>query len=77
MLGIGYRDISDADRAAVIALHPRPDFKRQILEAFTGGFAARPDTTFGTLNADVLERFVPGFEHANFVDIIESSEWPG
>jgi hypothetical protein len=76
VLGIGYHDISDADRAAITALHPRPDFKRQILKAFTDGIAAKPETTFGNVKADVLERFVPGFKHANFVDIIESSDWP-
>jgi hypothetical protein len=76
VLGIGYHDISDADRAAITALHPRPDFKRRILLAFTEGMAPRPETTFGSVNADVLERFVPGFKRANFVDIIENSDWP-
>jgi hypothetical protein len=76
VLGIGYRDISDADRAAITALHPRPDFKRRILQAFTAGMAPRPDTTFGTVNADVLDRFVAGFQRASFVDIIENSAWP-
>jgi hypothetical protein len=76
VLGIGYHDISDADRAEITALHPRPDFKRSILQAFTEGMAPRPDTTFGTVNADVLERFVPGFRRADFVDIIEGSDWP-
>lgn len=76
VLGIGYRDISDADRAAITALHPRPDFKRRILQAFTEGIAPRPDTTFGTVNADVLDRFVPGFQRASFVEIIENSAWP-
>jgi hypothetical protein len=76
VLGIGYHDISDADRAAITALHPRPDFKRAILRAFTEGIAPRPETTFGNVKAEVLERFVPGFERANFVDIIESSDWP-
>ena len=76
VLGIGYHDISDADRAAITALHPRPDFKRQILRAFNDGMVPRPDTTFGTVNADVLERFVPGFKRANFVEIIESNDWP-
>jgi len=38
--------------------------------------APRPATTFGTVNADVLERFAPGFQRANFVDIIENSDWP-
>jgi len=76
VMGIGYYDVSEADRAEITALHPRPDFKRRILQAFTEGFGPRPESTFGTVNADVLERNVPGFERANFVDIIENSPWP-
>jgi hypothetical protein len=76
VLGIGYNDISDASRAAITDLHPRPDFKRRILEAFTEGIATKPETTFGNVKADVLERFVPGYHRANFVDIIEKSDWP-
>ena len=76
VLGIGYRDISDDDRAAITALHPRPGFKRSILRAFTEGIAPKPETTFGNVKADVLERFVPGYQRANFVDIIENSDWP-
>jgi hypothetical protein len=76
VLGIGYYDISDADRAEIVALHPRPDFKRNILRAFTQGIAPKPETTFGNVKADVLERFVPGYQRANFVDIVENSDWP-
>jgi hypothetical protein len=76
VLGLGYHDISDTDRAEITTLHPRPDFKRSILQAFTEGNAAKPETTFGNVNADVLERFVPGFQRANFVDIIAASDWP-
>jgi hypothetical protein len=76
VLGIGYHDVSDADRAQITAAHPRPDFKRSILHAFTEGIAPRPETTFGNVKADVLERFVPGYQRANFVDIIENSAWP-
>ena len=76
VLGIGYHDIGDADRAEITALHPRPDFQRSILQAFTEGIAPKPETTFGNVNADVLERFVPGYHRANFVDIIENSDWP-
>ena len=61
VLGIGYRDISDADRAAIVALHPRPDFKRRILAAFTEGIRPKPETTFGNVKADVLAAYVPGF----------------
>jgi hypothetical protein len=76
VLGIGYADLDPADVSAVTAAHPRPDFKRQILAAFTDGFKDRPDTTFGTVNADVLEHFVPGFRRTDFVEVIESNAWP-
>jgi HD superfamily phosphodiesterase len=76
VLGIGYHEVSVDDRAQITALHPRPDFKRNILRAFTEGIAPKPDTTFGNVKADVLERFVPGYRRANFVDLIEGSDWP-
>jgi hypothetical protein len=76
VLGIGYHDVSDADRAEITGLHPRPDFKRRILEAFTEGIAPKPETTFGNVKADVLERFVPGYRRGNFVDVIVNSSWP-
>jgi hypothetical protein len=76
VLGIGYHDVSDADRAEIVALHRRPNFKRNILQAFTEGIAPRPETTFGNVKADVLERYVPGFQRGNFVDVILNSDWP-
>jgi hypothetical protein len=36
----------------------------------------RPDSTFGTMNDDVLAHFTPGFTRADFVDIIRGSAWP-
>ncbi|WP_433498670.1 HD domain-containing protein [Sphaerimonospora sp. CA-214678] len=76
VLGIGYGDLDAGQIAAVTAAHPRPDFKRQILLAFKEGFEERPDTTFGTVNADVLEHFVPEFRRIDFVDVIQNSDWP-
>ncbi|GHF09672.1 metal-dependent phosphohydrolase [Streptomyces spiralis] len=76
VLGIGYADIGDADRAEITRLHPRPSFKQNILKAFTEGIAPKPETTFGNVKADVLERFSPGYRRENFVDIIENSAWP-
>ncbi|GGI97667.1 HD domain-containing protein [Streptomyces brasiliensis] len=76
VLGMHLANISQAEIDEVTAAHPRPDFKRQILQAFTDGFKHRPDTTFGTVNADVLEHFVPGFHRIDFVDVIQNSAWP-
>ena len=76
VLGMGLDDIPERALEAVVAAHPRPDFKRRILEAFTEGIAGRPQTTFGNVKADVLEHFVPGFRHLDFVEVIQSSAWP-
>jgi hypothetical protein len=76
VLGIGYHAITDEQRAAVVEANPRPDFKRQILAAFTDGIKDRPETTFGNVKADVLEHFVPGFRRGDFVDVIQGSDWP-
>ncbi|WP_030922436.1 HD domain-containing protein [Streptomyces sp. NBC_01527] len=75
VLGIGYHDLTEADRAAVVALHPRPDFKQRILEAFTEGIRSKPETTFGNVKADVLAHYVPGFERGDFVRTILDSPW--
>jgi HD superfamily phosphodiesterase len=76
VLGIGYDDLDTNLIDAVVSAHPRPDFKRQILQAFTEGMKDRPDTTFGTVNDDVLAHFVPGFIRTDFVDVIQSNAWP-
>lgn len=75
VLGIGYDAISDEQRNAVVAAHPRPDFKNQILAAFANGLKDRPDTTFGNVKADVLAHFVPGFQRGDFVEVIQGSAW--
>jgi hypothetical protein len=76
VLGIGRDDLPSEALDAVTAAHPRPDFKRHILAAFTDGMKHRPQTTFGTCNADVLERFDPAFVRDNFVDTILGNSWP-
>lgn len=75
VLGIWYHEISDAQRAEVVAAHPRPDFKRRILSAFTEGNLHRPDSTFGNVNADVLEHFAPDYQRGDFVEVIQNNPW--
>ena len=76
VLGIGRDDLAPEALAAVTAAHPRPDFKQRILAAFNAGMKHRPSSTFGTVNADVLQHFDPTFERADFVDIILNNTWP-
>ncbi|OBL10874.1 diguanylate cyclase [Mycobacterium sp. 1245499.0] len=76
VLGIGRDDLSAEALAAVTAAHPRPDFKRRILAAFNEGMKHRPHSTFGTVNADVLQHFDPTFRRDDFVEIILNNTWP-
>lgn len=76
VLGIGYHELDPADIKAVVEAHPRPNFKHEILAAFTHGFGHRPESTFGTVNADVLAHYDPGFTRTDFVDVILDSPWP-
>ena len=76
VLGIGRDDLSPDALAAVTAAHPRPDFKSRILQAFSDGNKHRPHSTFGNVNADVLEHFDPSFVRDDFVDVILNNSWP-
>lgn len=75
VLGIGYDAITDEQRSSVVEAHPRPNFKKEILAAFTEGLKDRPDTTFGNVKADVLQHFLPGFERGDFVKVIQENAW--
>jgi hypothetical protein len=76
VLGIGRGDLSPEAIDAVTAAHPRPDFKNRILRAFNDGMKHRPDSTFGTMNADVLQHFDDSFVRDDFVEIIRNNSWP-
>jgi len=75
VLGIWYHEVTDAERQAVTAAHPRPDFKNRILQAFADGNVHRPASTFGNVNADVLAHYLPGYRREDFVEIIRGSDW--
>jgi HD superfamily phosphohydrolase YqeK len=75
VLGIALDTLDDERVAEITAVHPRDDFNDGFLQALVDGLAHRPDTTYGTVNADVLERFVPGFRRASMVDRIAASPW--
>ena len=76
VIGIGRESLDPDALAAVTAAHPRPDFKNRIVAAFNDGMKHRPQTTFGTMNDDVLAHFDPTFERTDFVDLIQSNSWP-
>jgi hypothetical protein len=78
VLGIAFSEFTDVEREAVVRAHPRPRrFKEEIIQAFYDGFHHKPETTFGTVNADVLADKDPSFRPENFCRVIRASAWPG
>jgi len=76
VLGIGYLNVPDVQREAVTEAHPHGvHFKEQIIHAFHDGFCHKPETTFGTVNDDVLALHDPKFKRTNFCSIILNSAW--
>lgn len=76
VLGITHAEFSAEEREAVIAAHPRTDdFKNDIIQAFYDGIKHKPETTFGNVKADVLERKDPTFKRGNFCCTILNSDW--
>ncbi|MFF4706426.1 HD domain-containing protein [Streptomyces sp. NPDC001288] len=70
-------DRLDPDRVEeIVGAHPRGQFKEGFLQAFVDGLKNRPDTTYGTVNADVLEHFIPGFRRTTMVERVLDAPWP-
>jgi hypothetical protein len=75
VLGLHFDNLSEHQREAVLAAHPRTDFKQGIVEAFSAGMRDKPETAFGTMNTDILEATVPGYVRPNFCDYIRDSRF--
>jgi hypothetical protein len=76
VLGLDYANFPEDQREAVVQAHPRGNhFKEQIIHAFNDGFRHKPETTFGTVNDDVLALLDPKFKRTNFCSIILNSDW--
>ncbi|WP_217593676.1 HD domain-containing protein [Cohnella sp. GbtcB17] len=75
VVGKNFESISNEMRRSVVEAFPRDEFKREMLHAFWEGFKHKPQTTYGTMNADVCAMFMPGFKQPNFCDRVLHSRW--
>ncbi|MFB8754654.1 HD domain-containing protein [Streptomyces nigra] len=76
VLGLGVGELDRGQVDEITAIHPRGDFKNEFLQTYVEGLKHRPDTTNGTVNSDVLEHFVPGFQRITTVERMMSAPWP-
>ncbi|GAB5097185.1 HD domain-containing protein [Caballeronia sp. LP006] len=75
--GARYDQFSEPERDEIVQAYPRETgFKKKLIEAYARGMEHRPDTTFGTVNADVLDRWDPNYRRLNFCGLVLGSDWP-
>jgi hypothetical protein len=75
--GERYDEFTAHERDEVVQAYPRESgFKKKLLEAYARGMEHRPETTFGTVNADVLDRWDPNYRRLNFCGLVLGSGWP-
>jgi hypothetical protein len=70
VLGLHHDEIAPDKRDAVVAAHPRTGFKAGIVRAFYDGMREKPETTFGTMNTDVIAAFDPDYRRPDFCRMI-------
>jgi hypothetical protein len=76
VLGIAYEQFAPEQLEAVVTAYPRgTSFKKNIIDAFYEGMKHRPDSTFGTVNDDVLAFKDPRFQRTDFCQVILASAW--
>ncbi len=76
VLGRGFEQFPSELRDEIVARYPRKHFKESFLRAYFDGFAHKPATTYGTVNARFCERFIPGYKNPNACDLIAASPFP-
>ncbi|KAA1014321.1 HD domain-containing protein [Paraburkholderia panacisoli] len=75
--GARYDEFTAQQRDEIVQAYPRESsFKKKIIEAYARGLEHRPETTFGTVNADVLDRWNPNYRRLNFCGLVLGSDWP-
>ncbi|HLG82028.1 MAG TPA: HD domain-containing protein [Bradyrhizobium sp.] len=76
VIGVGFDQFPADVLQEIIAKYPRTNFKNGFIQEYFAGFAHKPATTYGTVNAAVCERFIPGFKSPNACDLIAASPLP-
>jgi hypothetical protein len=75
VVGSDFDALTADQRDAVLAAHPRTNFKTGMIDALAAGVRDKPDTAIGTMMTDVLEATVPGYVRPNVCDAILSSRF--
>jgi hypothetical protein len=67
---------TEAQCTSIVHAFPRaPGFEEEIIQAFYDGIKHKPETTFGTINTDVLADKDPHFHRTDLCSRIRNSRW--
>src|SRR5579864_6035213 len=74
--GARYDGFTAQQRDEIVQAFPRESgFKKKVIKAYARGMEHRPETTFGTVCADVLDRCDPNYCRLNFCGQVLGSDW--
>ena len=76
VVGFGLDQLDAGQIDEITAAHPRGNFKNDFLRTYYEGIKHRPETTYGTANADIIEHFSPEYRSATMVERVVGSSWP-
>jgi hypothetical protein len=76
VLGVGFDQFPAELREEIVAKYPRKNFKKDFIHEYYAGFAHKPASTYGTVNAAIYEHFNPGYKSPNACDLIAASPFP-
>ena len=76
VLGKAFDQFPSDLREQIVAKYPREHFKERFIQAYFAGFAHKPGTTYGTVNAGICERYIPGYRSPNASDLMAASPFP-
>jgi hypothetical protein len=76
VVGNGFEQFPAEVREEIVARYPRKHFKERFIQEYFAGFAHKPGTTFGTVNAGICERLIPGYQSPNALDAMAGSPFP-
>jgi hypothetical protein len=76
VLGRGLEQFPADLREKIVAKYPRKNFKEDFVQAYFAGFAHKPATTYGTVNASICEHFIPGFKSPSSYHSMIASPFP-
>ena len=76
VVGVGYAEFTEAQRDAVAQTFPRgSNFEEDIIQTFYDWNKHKPETTYGTINADILADKDPSFRRIDVCSRIRHSRW--